>query len=73
MPGPRPEPEADDWPPRIGTPAMPALAGAGFTSSATLASWREADLMALHGMGPKAARDLSEDLARGGLTFSPGP
>jgi len=46
--------------PWIGRPARAALAVAGVTRRADLASWTERDLLALHGVGPKAVRLLRE-------------
>lgn len=46
--------------PSIGRPARAALAGAGVTRRADLATWTERDLLALHGVGPKAIRLLRE-------------
>ena len=53
--------------PRIGAPATRALANAGVTSLEALTTWSEADLLALHGMGPKAVGILREHLAAQGL------
>jgi predicted flap endonuclease-1-like 5' DNA nuclease len=39
--------------PAIGTPATRVLASIGVTTRAQLASYTEADLLALHGFGPK--------------------
>jgi len=60
-----------DIPTGIGAPARRALASAGYTSLAQLAGAREADLLALHGMGPKAMRILREALAERGRGFAP--
>lgn len=46
--------------PWIGRPARAALEVAGVTRVADLASWTERDLLALHGVGPKAIRLLRE-------------
>lgn len=46
--------------PAIGRPATAALAAAGVTDRAELATWTERDLLALHGVGPKAVRLLRE-------------
>jgi hypothetical protein len=35
-----------------------------------LSQWSEEDLAALHGMGPKGVRQLSEALAQSGRRFS---
>lgn len=55
--------------PRIGKPAERALSLAGVESLADLTAWTERDLSALHGVGPKAVRILSEALAARGLQF----
>jgi hypothetical protein len=47
-------PNADAFPPGIGGPALRALAGAGIRSMNDLKGWTDAELSALHGMGPKA-------------------
>ena len=47
-------PVSVSFPPKIGAPAARALAQAGITSAAELALWSDAELKALHGMGPKA-------------------
>lgn len=54
----------------LAAPAQRALAGAGVTSFEQLADRREADIAALHGMGPNALRKLREALAERGLAFS---
>lgn len=46
----------------MGAPALRALANAGITGPDGLKKWNEVDILALHGMGPKAMRsdfDLS--------------
>jgi hypothetical protein len=55
--------------PSIGQPALQALRHAGVTRLEELAEWREADLAALHGMGPKGVRLLAEALAAVGRGF----
>ena len=55
--------------PRIGAPATNALAGIGVTSLEAVAALREADLLALHGVGPKAVRLLRAALAERGLAL----
>jgi hypothetical protein len=42
------------WPAGVARPAIRALENAGYTKVEQLAGVREADLLALHGMGPKA-------------------
>lgn len=58
-------PNAAAFPP-IGGPALRALATAGVRSLSVLAHWRERELLALHGMGPKAVRILTAALAERG-------
>jgi uncharacterized protein YdhG (YjbR/CyaY superfamily) len=55
--------------PNIGAPATRALAHAGITSLADVASWTERDLLALHGVGPKAIRILTPELDKHGLSL----
>jgi hypothetical protein len=55
--------------PKLSAPARRALAGAGYTRLDQLAGVREADLMKLHGMGPKARDMLREALMERGLSF----
>ena len=57
-------------PTTIGAPATRALSGAGITHLAQLAKWTEADLLNLHGVGPKAIRLLKESLAEHKLTYA---
>ncbi|MFW6075395.1 MAG: hypothetical protein ACOC9Y_07355, partial [Chloroflexota bacterium] len=54
----------------IGNPATRALAVEGITTLEQVSRNREADLLALHGVGPKAIRVLREALAEKGLSFS---
>lgn len=54
-------------------PARRGLASAGIDSLDDLAAWREADLAALHGVGPAAIAPLRAALARAGRTFAPQP
>ncbi|PPK92593.1 hypothetical protein CLV92_11322 [Kineococcus xinjiangensis] len=58
-------------PARIGRPALRALAAAGVTSLPGLARLREADLLQMHGVGPRALSLLREALAREGLALRP--
>jgi predicted flap endonuclease-1-like 5' DNA nuclease len=55
--------------PAIGRPATNALAAAGITTLAQVAELSEAELRALHGVGPKAVTILQEALAADGLAF----
>lgn len=57
------------FPPGVSGPALRALSGAGVRSLTDLTRWTEADLAALHGMGPKALRALRAALAESGQQF----
>jgi len=57
------------FPPGVGGPALRALSSAGIRSVADLARWTEADLAALHGMGPKALAALRAALEQTGHSF----
>ncbi|MFB7800582.1 hypothetical protein [Isoptericola sp. NPDC056134] len=52
--------EVGDLPAAIGRPATRALAGAGVTTLADVAARTDAELLALHGVGPRAVRILRE-------------
>ena len=56
--------------PRIGAPATSALALAGYTQLAQLTQVRAAELLKLHGVGPKAIRILRETLTAQGIAFA---
>ncbi|MBO1330179.1 MmcQ/YjbR family DNA-binding protein [Streptomyces sp. VRA16 Mangrove soil] len=58
-----------DLPGGIGRPATRALLGAGIDTLDRVARHSEAELLALHGVGPKAVRVLKEELAGHGLTL----
>lgn len=65
------QPSSDlDLPRAIGKPATRALIGAGYARIDQLARATEADLLALHGVGPKAIRILREALAERGASFA---
>ncbi|MFB7722185.1 MULTISPECIES: DNA-binding protein [unclassified Nocardia] len=53
----------------IGAPATRALTAAGYSRLEQLAGVPEAELLALHGVGPKAIRLLGAALAEQGLAF----
>jgi hypothetical protein len=59
-----------DLPTGLAKPAQRALAGAGYNSLEQLSRVSEKELLALHGMGPKALRLLREALAEKGLSFA---
>ncbi|WP_285701186.1 MmcQ/YjbR family DNA-binding protein [Actinomadura sp. NBRC 104412] len=56
-----------DLPASIGRPATRALLGAGLATLEQVATRSEAELLALHGVGPKAVRILAEALAEKGM------
>lgn len=57
-------PAANEELPRISQPATRALASIGVTTMSQLAEHTEKELLALHGFGPKAIRQLREAGAR---------
>lgn len=59
-----------DLPAGLGKPAQRALENAGFVRLDQLARATEADLLKLHGMGPKALDLLRRTLAARGLSFA---
>ena len=67
------EPQATDFPRGLSQPALRALAGAGYTRLEQLAAVSEAELLKLHGMGPKGTRILGEALREKGLSFAAAP
>lgn len=52
-----------------GAPARNALANAGYTRLTQLTKITEAELLKLHGMGPKAMGVIKEAMKKKGLTF----
>ena len=59
-----------DFPRGLAKPARRALATAGYARLDQLTKITEAELRALHGMGPKAIAQLREALAQRGQTFA---
>ena len=55
--------------PAVGRPAAAALGLAGITTLEEVAKHTEAELLDLHGVGPKAVRTLREALVASGLGF----
>jgi hypothetical protein len=55
--------------PNIGNPARRALAGVDIHDLAGVSKLSEKELLALHGVGPKAAKILRPALATKGLAF----
>lgn len=62
-------PAQTDLPTSIGRPATAALTQAGVTSLAQVADHSQAELLALHGVGPKAIRILAETLGERGTPW----
>ena len=58
--------DVGDLPKAIGRPATQALISAGITTLTQVAELTEAELLAMHGVGPKAVRVLSEALSATG-------
>ncbi len=56
--------------PGLASPARRALAAAGITRLEQLADHSEADLLQLHGMGPKAIKAIKEAMSQRGLKFA---
>jgi len=59
----------DDLPTNLSAPARRALAGAGYSRLEQIARTTATDLLKLHGLGPKAIRQLREALAERGQTL----
>lgn len=57
--------------PKLGKPADRALAALGVTTLEQLATYSPEQLLAIHGIGPKAITILEPLLARQGLRFRP--
>lgn len=55
----------------LSAPARRALQGAGITTLKALSGHREADILALHGIGPSALPKLRAALKAAGLRFKP--
>jgi hypothetical protein len=58
------------FPKGLSQPALRALLGAGYTSLDQLTTVKEADLLKLHGMGPKAIVLLRSALHARGQSFA---
>lgn len=59
--------------PKLAKPAQRALANAGIANLAALSRRREADVIALHGMGPNAVKTLKTAMKARGLSFAKAP
>jgi predicted flap endonuclease-1-like 5' DNA nuclease len=68
-----PERFSAEFPSSIGRPANAALVNLGITTLEQVGALSEPELLAIHGVGPKAVRILGDALADRGLTFRPGP
>ena len=64
------ESPSSEYTPRIGKVARRALAEIGYTRYEQLTRVTRAELLAIHGIGPKAIRILDEELASRDLTFT---
>jgi hypothetical protein len=62
--------QESDLPRAIGQPARRALAAAGIASLAEVAEHTEAELLRLHGVGPRAVSVLRAALAARGSSFA---
>ena len=60
----------NDLPEGLAAPARRALASAGYTSLDQLANASEAEVRALHGMGPNAMAKLRSALRASGRSFA---
>jgi len=65
------QPESN-LPPRMGAPALRALASVGVSRLEQLTAFTEKDIKMLHGMGPKGINQLREALEQRGLAFATG-
>ena len=63
-------PDPGDLPTSIGRPATRALTAAGLTSLALVVQRPRSEILALHGVGPRAVRLLEEALAERGLVWN---
>jgi len=59
-----------EFPHAIGRVAKRALAAKGLTRYDQLSGVSRRELLAIHGIGPKAVRILGEELARRGASFA---
>lgn len=58
-----------DFPAKLGAPALRALLNEKITSLKALTKFTEANILALHGMGPKAVHMLKLALKKRSLSF----
>jgi len=64
---PEPQPVEGVWPKGVSQPASRALARIGVHQLVDIAGKSAKDLLALHGVGPKSLRIISEALAKRGF------
>ncbi len=62
--------QESDLPAGIGRPTQQALAAAGYTRLDQFTEIREAEILKLHGMGPKALEMIRRALAARGQSFA---
>ena len=62
--------QESDLPAGLSNPARRALVGAGYVRLEQFTRLSEADVIQLHGMGPKAMDQLRRALAARGLSFA---
>jgi len=60
---------SSDFPKSIGRPAHAALTNLGITTLWQLTTYTEKELLAIHGVGPKAIRILKEQLEKNDLAL----
>jgi hypothetical protein len=64
--------QESDLPIELAAPARRALVGAGYLRLEQLANLSEAEIKQLHGIGPKALKQLRHALGAKGLSFADG-
>jgi DNA-directed RNA polymerase alpha subunit len=64
--------QGNDLSTTLSRPAQRALAGAGYSRLEQFTQLSEADILQLHGMGPKALEQIRCALAARGLSFAEG-
>lgn len=64
------DPLTNDLPAELSQPAIRALTAAGYTRLDQFAGLKEADLLELHGVGPKAIRLIRSALHAKGQSFA---
>ena len=62
--------QESDFPTGLSAPARRALAGAGFVRLEQLGKVSEGEIKKLHGIGPKAIKQLRLALEANGLSFA---